>query len=225
MGAALGEADRRGLYRAIRTRRDVRSHFVRRPIADGALARVLDAAHHAPSVGYSQPWDFVLVRDAAVRRRVKESFEAARAAAASELEGERRRAYESLKLEGILESDLNICVTYDAARSGPFVIGRSSMPEAGAYSVCCAVQNLWLAARAERVAAGCDIGRAQYEWEVKWMQKHVARCRKYADMVSGEAVNYDTREALHEAICCDSAVRSVVARIMGEPDRCVEVPG
>jgi len=154
MGAALGEADRRGLYRAIRTRRDVRSHFVRRPIGDAALARMLDAAHHAPSVGYSQPWDFVLVRDAAARRRVKESFEAARASAAAELAGERRRAYESLKLEGILESDLNICVTYDAARSGPFVIGRSSMPEAGVYSVCCAVQNLWLAARAEGIGVG-----------------------------------------------------------------------
>lgn len=154
MGAAMDDADRRGLYRAIRTRRDVRSHFVERPIGDAALARILDAAHHAPSVGYSQPWDFVLVRDGAVRRRVKDSFEAARAAAAAELAGGRRAAYESLKLEGILESDLNVCVTYDSARSGPFVIGRSSMPEAGAYSVCCAVQNLWLAARAEGIGVG-----------------------------------------------------------------------
>ena len=81
----MGEADRRGLYRAIRTRRDVRSHFVRRPIGDAALARILGAAHHAPSVGYSQPWDFVLVREGPTRRRVRESFEAARAAAAAEL--------------------------------------------------------------------------------------------------------------------------------------------
>ncbi|MDD9809375.1 MAG: 5,6-dimethylbenzimidazole synthase [Thaumarchaeota archaeon] len=154
MGAEMGEADRRGLYRAIRTRRDVRSHFVRRPIGDAALARILGAAHHAPSVGYSQPWDFVLVREGPTRRRVRESFEAARAAAAAELDGPRREAYESLKLEGILESDLNVCVTYDASRSGPFVIGRSSMPEAGVYSVCCAVQNLWLAARAEGIGVG-----------------------------------------------------------------------
>ena len=116
--------------------------------------RILDAAHHAPSVGFSQPWDFVLVRDGETRRRIKRSFEAARAEAAAELDGERREAYESLKLEGILESALNVCVTYDHARSGPFVIGRSSMPEAGVYSVCCAIQNLWLAARAEGIGVG-----------------------------------------------------------------------
>ncbi len=154
MGTDFSEADRRGLYRAIHTRRDVRSHFSQRPIDDAALVRILDAAHHAPSVGFSQPWDFVLVRDEGTRRQIRQSFEGARAAAASELKGERRTAYESLKLEGIMESALNVCVTYDHARFGPFVIGRSSMPEAGVYSVCCAIQNLWLAARAEGIGVG-----------------------------------------------------------------------
>ena len=70
------------------------------------------------------------------------------------VEGSRRSLYSSLKLEGIMESYLNVCVTYDPSRFGPFVIGRTSIPQTGVYSVCCAVQNLWLAARAEGVGVG-----------------------------------------------------------------------
>ncbi len=150
----FSEADRRGLYRAIHTRRDVRSSFTGEQINDESLVRILDAAHHAPSVGFSQPWDFVLIRKAATRKKIKESFDAATAAAASELDSGRRSKYMSLKLEGIMEAPLNICITYDRGRFGPFVIGRSSIPDTGVYSVCCAVQNLWLAARAEGIGVG-----------------------------------------------------------------------
>ena len=73
---------------------------------------------------------------------------------AKDLEEPRRSKYLSLKLEGIVESSLNICVTYDSSRFGPFVIGRSGIPETGAYSVCCAIQNLWLAARVEDIGVG-----------------------------------------------------------------------
>ena len=66
----------------------------------------------------------------------------------------RQEKYQKLKLEGIIESDINICITYDVTRFGPFVIGRTSIPETGEYSVCCAVQNLWLAARAEGIGVG-----------------------------------------------------------------------
>ncbi len=146
--------ERRGLYKAIYSRRDVRTHFAQKPIEDAVLARILHAAHHAPSVGFSQPWNFVLVRDQKTRTKIKESFEQEKNRSAEMLDGSRRSQYVSLKLEGILESFVNLCVTYDPSKFGPFVIGRTSIPEAGVYSVCCAVQNLWLAARTEGVGVG-----------------------------------------------------------------------
>ncbi len=146
--------EREGLYKAIFTRRDVRSRFTPRQVPEEVLKRILEAAHHAPSVGFSQPWNFVLIRSPETRRAVKRSFEAELERSAGLVEEPRRSEYLSLKLEGILESPLNVCVTYDPSRFGPFVIGRSAVPEAGLYSVCCAVQNLWLAARAEGVGVG-----------------------------------------------------------------------
>ena len=148
------DEERNGLYKAIHTRRDVRSRFTQRPIPDGVLARILRAAHHAPSVGFSQPWNFILVGDPSTRGRIKRSFDAERDRSSAMLEGERRSKYDSLKLEGIMESFVNVCVTYDPTRFGPFVIGRTSIPQMGIYSVCCAVQNLWLAARSEGVGVG-----------------------------------------------------------------------
>lgn len=146
--------EREGLYKAIFTRRDVRSRFTPRQVPEEVLERMLEAAHHAPSVGFSQPWNFVLIRSLETRRAVKRSFEDETRRAAALLDEPRKSEYLSLKLEGILESPLNVCVTYDPSRFGPFVIGRGGMPEAGLYSVCCAVQNLWLAARAEGVGVG-----------------------------------------------------------------------
>lgn len=147
-------AQREGVYKAIHDRRDVRGKFDSRPIPNEVVTRILEAAHHAPSVGFSQPWDFILIRGMDTRLRIRDSFEAERQRSASRLTGERRLKYESLKLEGILESYMNICVTYDPDRFGPFVIGKDSMPDTGVYSVCCAIQNLWLAARAEGVGVG-----------------------------------------------------------------------
>jgi 5,6-dimethylbenzimidazole synthase len=116
----------------------------------------LKAAHHAPSVGYSQPWDFILIKDYANRLLVKNSFINEREKSISLLKGdkERQKLYLRLKLEGIVESAINICVTYDPTKFGPFVLGRTSVPETGVYSVCCAIQNLWLAARVEGIGVG-----------------------------------------------------------------------
>jgi 5,6-dimethylbenzimidazole synthase len=153
---ALSGPEKEGLYKAIFSRRDVRSHFVERDVPDDVLLRILNAAHHAPSVGFSQPWNFILVKDRATRQRVKDSFEKERDRSIKMLEGDRERQdkYARLKLEGIMESALNICVTYDPTRFGPFVLGRTSIEDTGVYSVCCAIQNLWLAARAEGVGVG-----------------------------------------------------------------------
>jgi 5,6-dimethylbenzimidazole synthase len=153
---SLSGPEKEGLYKAIFSRRDVRSRFVKRDIPDDALLRILNAAHHAPSVGFSQPWNFILIKDAGTRRQVKESFLRERDRSIRMLNSDRDRQdkYASLKLEGIMESALNICVTYDHTRFGPFVLGRTSIEDTGVYSVCCAIQNLWLAARAEGVGVG-----------------------------------------------------------------------
>jgi len=154
---SLSSQEKNGLYKAIFSRRDVRSHFLAgKDISNDVLVRVLNAAHHAPSVGFSQPWNFVLIKDRATRKKVKESFknEFQKSILSLDDDSSRQQKYASLKLEGIMESALNICVTYDSTRFGPFVLGRTSMPETGTYSVCCAIQNLWLAARAEGIGIG-----------------------------------------------------------------------
>lgn len=144
------------VYKAIFSRRDVRTKFLNKKIPGNILARILNAAHHAPSVGFSQPWDFILVSDTKIREKIKRSFveEFQKSVRMLESDQVRQRKYTSLKLEGILESSINICITYDPERFGPFVLGRTSISETGVYSVCCAIQNLWLAARAEGLGMG-----------------------------------------------------------------------
>lgn len=150
----FSEEEKRGVYKAMYSRRDVRAEFIPRPIDDALLLKIIDAAHHAPSVGFSQPWNFIIIRDKEIRRRIKELFERERNKESELIEGDRKSKYLSFKLEGILESGVNICVTYDPNRFGPFVIGKSSNPDTGIYSVCLAIENLWLAARAEGLGVG-----------------------------------------------------------------------
>lgn len=151
---AFSEEERRGLYRAIHERRDVRSHFLPDPIADDVLRRILDAAHHAPSVGFMQPWDFIVIRDRGVRERVHRNFEDASRRAGEHYPDERRKLYDSLKLAGILDAPVNICITCDRARPKGNGLGRQTDSSVDLYSTVCAVQNLWLAARAESLGVG-----------------------------------------------------------------------
>jgi 5,6-dimethylbenzimidazole synthase len=151
---AMSAAERAAVYRCIHTRRDMRRQFLPDPIPEAVLARLLRAAHHAPSVGFMQPWDFILIRDPAVKRRIHAAFQAANAEAAAMFEGERAAAYRALKLQGILEAPLGLCVTCDRGRAGKVVLGRTHQPEMDVYSAVCAVQNLWLAARAEGIGIG-----------------------------------------------------------------------
>jgi len=153
MNHAFPQAERDAVYRAIFERRDCR-RFLPDPVPDDVLARLLVAAHHAPSVGFMQPWNFLVIRSAEVRGRVKSAFERVNARAAAEFPGGRGELYRSLKLEGILEAPLNLCVTCDRARHGPVVLGKTAQPEMDLYSTVCAVQNLWLAARAEGIGVG-----------------------------------------------------------------------
>lgn len=150
----FSDAERRGLYRAIFERRDVRAQFLPVPIPKDVLARLLEAAHHAPSVGFMQPWDFIVIESRDVRETVLELFEQENQKAAECFEGERKEHYRSLKLQGIMESPLNLCITCDRSRGGPHVLGRNSIVETDLFSTCLAVQNLWLAARAEGIGVG-----------------------------------------------------------------------
>jgi 5,6-dimethylbenzimidazole synthase len=150
----FSEEERRGFYKVIMNRRDVRGQFKSDPVPDDVLARILMAAHHAPSVGFMQPWDFIIVQDDVIKKEIHHAFEVAHEEAAMMFEGEKRETYKKLKLEGILESPVNICVTCDRSRSGPVVIGRTHIKTMDLYSSVCAVQNLWLAARAEGLGMG-----------------------------------------------------------------------
>jgi 5,6-dimethylbenzimidazole synthase len=142
------------IYDVIRRRRDVRAEFTGGPVHPDVLDRVLAAANAAPSVGLSQPWDFVLVRDRGTRQRFYHHVQQERAAFAATLIGDEAESFARIKIDGVLESSLSMVVTYDPQRGGPAVLGRHAIADAGLYSVCLAIQNLWLAATAEGLGVG-----------------------------------------------------------------------
>ncbi|MFI7061025.1 5,6-dimethylbenzimidazole synthase [Kribbella sp. NPDC050124] len=146
--------EREVVHRVLAERRDVRRGFVDKPIADEVLMRVLESAHRAPSVGLSQPWDFLLIRDLATRRKVHDLATAQRDAFAASLPPDRRQAFDGLKIEAILDTPLNIAVTCDPGRGGRHVLGRHADPRTTWFSAAIAIQNLWLAARAEGLGVG-----------------------------------------------------------------------
>ncbi|WP_416796907.1 5,6-dimethylbenzimidazole synthase [Ciceribacter azotifigens] len=151
---AFSVEERATIYKAIETRRDVRDQFLPDPLPDDLVWRLLSAAHHAPSVGFMQPWNFILVRDAERREEVWRAFSRANDEAAGMFSGKKREDYRALKLEGIRKAPLGICVTCDPTRGGPVVLGRTHNFSMDRYSTVCAIQNLWLAARAEGVGVG-----------------------------------------------------------------------
>lgn len=150
----FSEAERDAVYRAIVERRDVRRHFLPDPIPEEVLIRLLTAAHHAGSVGFMQPWDFIVIRNPVTKGAVKRLFLEANADASRRYKGAKGQLYRQLKLEGIEEAPVNVCVTCSRRRGGPHVLGRSTVWATDLYSTCCAIQNLWLAARAEGVGVG-----------------------------------------------------------------------
>ena len=152
--SGFSDAEREAVYRAIRARRDVRRGFLARPVPDELLQKLLAAAHSAPSVGLMQPSRFIVVRSPNVRREVYDIFERANAQAAASYNGEQRDQYAALKLEGILEASVNLCVVCDPNSARGHKLGRHTMPETALYSTICAIQNLWLAARAEGIGVG-----------------------------------------------------------------------
>ena len=151
---AFAADERSAIYKCIATRRDVRSEFLGRDIPNEVLAKLLMAAHQAPSVGLSQPWNFVIVCSPEIKAAIYEGFQLANTEAAQRFDTERAQNYRSIKLEGIREAPIGICVTCDKSRGGEVVLGKTHQSEMDVYSVVCAIQNLWLAARAEGIGTG-----------------------------------------------------------------------
>ncbi len=151
---AFSGDQRAAVYHCIEARRDVRSEFLPTPIPQDVLARLLMAAHHAPSVGFMQPWDFIVIQSQTVKRSIHAAFAKANEEAAGMFDDTRAVQYQALKLQGILEAPLGLCITCDRDRAGPVVLGRTHQPEMDLYSTVCAVQNFWLAARSEGIGVG-----------------------------------------------------------------------
>lgn len=150
----ITQEERDAVYKTIYNRRDTRGEFTNEEVSDEVINRLLDAAHHAPSVGFMQPWDFIVIKDQKIKQKIKDGFETAHKEAADMFEGEKRETYKTLKLEGILEAPIGICITCDRKRTGDTVIGRTANLEMDLYSAVCAVQTMWLAARAENLGVG-----------------------------------------------------------------------
>ncbi|MGW6261232.1 nicotinate-nucleotide--dimethylbenzimidazole phosphoribosyltransferase [Streptomyces sp. NPDC055085] len=148
------DAEREAVLRVMRERRDIRNGFRSDPIPHDVLLRVLEAAHTAPSVGHSQPWDFVVIRSADTRRSMHELAQRQREAYAKSLPKGRAKQFKELKIEAILDTPVNIVVTADPTRGGRHTLGRHTQPQMAPYSSALAVENLWLAARAEGLGVG-----------------------------------------------------------------------
>lgn len=153
MAHKFSRAERSAVYRAIEQRRDVRQ-FVACELGTQMLRRLLAAAHAAPSVGFMQPWDFIVVRDRRVRRKIRDHVLRQKEKAGRHYKNERAELYQRLKVEGILGSSLAIAVTCDSRRGGTVNFGRVTMPQTARFSVCAAIENFWLAARVEGLGVG-----------------------------------------------------------------------
>jgi 5,6-dimethylbenzimidazole synthase len=142
----ITEQEKQGFNRVLYNRRDIRAHFLPDVVDENVLLDILTAAHHAPSVGFSQPWNFIVIKDNNVKQKVFEAFSEANLEAEEMFSDERQEQYQTLKLQGILDAPINICITCDRSRGGEVVLGKMHQPDMDLYSTVCAVQNLWLAA-------------------------------------------------------------------------------
>ena len=148
---AFSDDERRALYRCIAERRDMR-HFRPDPVPEPVLMRLLQAAHRAPSVGLMQPWHFIRVTEPVLRERIYKLVNEERERTAEAL-GERGNEFMKLKVEGIRDCGELLVVTLRDGRE-KHVFGRRTLPEMDLASASCAIQNLWLAARAEGLGMG-----------------------------------------------------------------------
>lgn len=144
--------ERRAVYRVIAERRDMRRFVPGGVVSEDVLARLLHAAHAAPSVGLMQPWRFIRITDETLKRRIHALVDDERLLTAEAL-GAREEEFLALKVEGILDcAELLVVALCD--RRGSYIFGRRTLPQMDLASVSCAIQNLWLAARSEGLGMG-----------------------------------------------------------------------
>jgi 5,6-dimethylbenzimidazole synthase len=191
MTQRFDDNDRAAVYRAIHERRDMR-HFVRGPVDTDVMARLLSAAHHAPSVGFMQPWRMVRISDPALRADLHDAVERERRLTAEAM-GERHDEFMRLKVEGMLDcGELLVMALMDGRER--HVFGRRTMPEMDLASVACAIQNMWLAARAEGIGMGWvslfDVD------EVRQLLKMPAGARPVAILCIGQVARFYERPML-----------------------------
>ncbi|GAA5213026.1 5,6-dimethylbenzimidazole synthase [Corallincola platygyrae] len=149
----FSQAEADTVERVIRSRRDVRGNrFVSDPVPDSMLEKIFEAAMWAPSVGYSQPWRFITVHNQDTKRKVAESFATENQKASALFTDDKQALYQQLKLEGIKEAPVNLAVYYCPSEQP--VLGQTSMPDMGRFSVVCAIENMWLMARALNIGVG-----------------------------------------------------------------------
>ena len=206
-------AEQQSLFESLlMARRDVRgNHFLRdEPVTDEELQRILEAAIWAPSVGFSQPWKFVVIRSTETKNKIAHSFKQENEKAAH-LFDERQKQYQQLKLEGIHEAPVSIAVYYQAP-SKP-VLGQTSMQEMGEYSVVCAVQNMWLMARAMNIGIGwvsiLDPDSVNQALNTPVAHKLVAylcvgKVDEFLERPELEALKWEKRKSLEESLMQES---------------------
>jgi 5,6-dimethylbenzimidazole synthase len=148
---SYNEEEKAAIYKVIRERRDMR-HFTSEPVSAVVLEKLMHAAQQAPSVGYMQPWRFIRITDPSLRGGIYDMVKA-EIAETAELVGEKKESYMKLKLEGINES-AELWVAALMEGRDQYLLGRRTMPEMDLASLSCAIQNLWLAARAEGIGMG-----------------------------------------------------------------------
>ena len=167
-------APQASFYDVVERRRDVRAEFTGESLDDVVLGRILGAAHRAPSVGMSQPWDFVVVENDGTRQAFRDHVTMERDVFRDSLPAERREAFDRIKIEGICESSLGVVVTYDSSRGGQQVLGQHTIADTGLYSTCLAIQNLWLAATAEGLGMGwVSFYREDFLCELLGIPEHI----------------------------------------------------
>lgn len=212
MSVTFDEQQQAQFETLLQSRRDVRgNHFLRNePVSDDDIQRILQAATWAPSVGFSQPWRFVVIRDDAVKNQVAESFKKENDKAAN-LFDERQKQYQQLKLEGIHESPVNIAVFYEPS-SAP-VLGQTAMNEMGEYSVVCAVQNMWLMARSMNIGMGwvSILNPEEVKEALSAPESHklvaylcVGKVRAFLDRPELETLKWEKKKALKSVVSFES---------------------
>jgi len=235
-GWAFTPAERDAVWRAIRERRDIR-RFRPDPIPDQLLTRLLEAAHQAPSVGLMQPWRFLIVHDEQTKAAMHALAQRERFVQAERFD-ERTRQFLDLKIEGIRDAPVSVCVCCDRSAGGQEVLGRHTIPDTDLYSTCLAIENLWLTARAEGVGVGwVSFYRPADVQQLLALPEHVIPvawlCLGYPDerptRPGLEAAGWEQRHPLDQVIYHERwAARDdpvpVKARTAAQPARAAQLP-